>query len=239
MLQWQVAPENRTFEAMAVVGSRMNIIYWIDRDWLAKNCEKLFRLDEIERSPATAHGWAAWNAFLVWVMPHADYFRIFESQFRYAVEQAATVELAGRDHEQPMHRLGEHLMVLFGRGVLDLNGTIIQRFLETANADIRRHAIGFVGRSVEGSETIPGEIIKRFMALWDFYWPRIGKADAQSKPDAWLFGPWFASGRFPGDWGLNALLSLSRSIRRPNPVTKWPVNWLNSPHRRCKVPAGP
>jgi hypothetical protein len=39
MLQWQIAEGNRTLEAMSVIGSKIALIFWIDKDWLATNVD--------------------------------------------------------------------------------------------------------------------------------------------------------------------------------------------------------
>jgi hypothetical protein len=207
MLAWQIESGNRTYEAMSIIGSRIGVIYWIDRDWLEANADALFDLPGIEQSPVAAEGWAAWNAFLVWVRPHLEFYRRFKGQFVYAVEQAGTVDLADSSREQPMHHLGEHLMILYGRGQLgfDDDGGVLQRFIETANPEIRRHAIGFVGRSLEGDENLPDDVLERFMSLWERYWAGPGRQDTQDQPEAWLFGTWFGCGKFPTQWSLDRL----------------------------------
>lgn len=219
MLEWQIAPGNRSFEALAVIGSRLDLIYWIDKDWLAKNAGRLFRLEGVADSPPMAHGWAAWNAFLVWVRPHIEFYRLFKEQFAYTVAQCAQVSLAEQTHEQPMNHLGEHLMILYGRGQLGLDEDegLLRRFLADSHPDIRRHAIGFVGRSLEGEEQISEEVVGRFKTLWDAYWVGVGKEDAQQKPDAWLFGSWFASGQFPEQWALEQLESVVSVTPTPEP----------------------
>lgn len=208
MLAWHIEKENRTYEALSVLGSRINLIYWIDRDWLEANADALFDLRGIEQSPIAAEGWAAWNAFLVWVRPHIEFYRRFKSQFAYAVDQAAEVELVERSREQPMHHLGEHLMLLYGRGELGLDddGDILRRFITSANPEIRRHAIGFVGQSLQSDDDLPEEVLKRFMSLWEEYWTNTGHADAKEKPNARLFGTWFGCGKFPPQWSIDRLL---------------------------------
>lgn len=207
MLAWQINAANRTYEAMSIFGSSIWIIYWIDPDWLETNADDLFDLTGIERSPMAAEGWAAWNAFMVWVKPHIEYYQCLKKQFVYVVEQAGAVELTDRSREQPMHHLGEHLMVLYGRGQLDFDddGGILQRFIETANQDIRRHAIGFIGHSLEGYGNLPEEVLQRFMSLWEMYWDGPGRQDAHEQPDALLFGTWFSCGKFPNQWALDRL----------------------------------
>lgn len=216
LLEWQIEPHNRSLEAMAIIGSRIGVVNWIDPGWLADNADRLFELDRVQESPATAFGWAAWNAFVSWVRPHIVFYRALEKQFRYAVRQAASVDVDKQDHDQPMFRLGEHLMVLFGRGQLPLRADVLQHFLSTAGPAIRRHAIGFVGSSF-GHEDVSPEIVERFMVLWDSYWAAHGRSDAADDPSAVLFGSWFASGEFPNDWALSRLSEYVEAVPVPEP----------------------
>ena len=219
MLEWQIAPENRSLAAMAVIGSRIGVISWIDSEWLTENAGRLFQLQGIEQDPCIAKGWAAWNAFLVWVRPHIEFYRAFKSQFAYAVEQSSRVELPERAHQQPMSHLGEHLMLLYGRGQLSLDDDegLLRRFLDSANPDVRRHAIRFVGRSLDGEEKVRVEIVERFMLLWDVYWTGHGKNDAEEKPSEWLFGTWFTCGQFPELWALDRLEQFVMVVPTPEP----------------------
>ena len=219
MLEWQIAPENRSVEAMSVIGSRIGVIYRIDKQWLAANADQLFDLKGIEQDPPVPYGWAAWNAFLVWGQPHIEFYRLFQSQFAYAVEQAATVQLTEKSHEEPMNHLGEHLMILYGRGQLGLDedGGLLRRFLANSNPDIRRYAIGFIGQSLEGVEKVPEDVVDRFRALWAIYWSGAGKNDAEERPDSWLFGTWFSSGQLPEQWALEQLEQFVEVAPIPEP----------------------
>lgn len=207
VLEWQIDPPNRSVEALAVIGSRVNLIYWIDKEWLASNSGRLFHLGSISGSPPMPHDWAAWNAFLVWNRPHIEFYRLFKKQFAYAVAQSTQVVPTVRSREEPMYRLGEHLMVLYGRGELGIDDDegLLRRFLSDTNPDIRRHAVGFVGESLGGEEQIPEDIVRRFQALWELYWTGAGQRDAEEKPDSSLFGTWFSSGQFPDQWALEQL----------------------------------
>jgi hypothetical protein len=219
MLEWQIARGNRSFEALGIIGSRMNSIYWIDKQWLTDNADRLFSLKDIEATIPDAHGWAAWNAFLDWVMPHIEFYRIFKSQFAYGVEQAAIVKPSERGRHQPIERLGEHLMIMYGRGQLGLDDDdhLFRRFLERTIPETRQHAITFVGHTLEGSEKIPTEIVRRFQDLWELYWAGPGKKDAEESPSAWLFGTWFICGKFPELWSLERLEQFVEVNRTPEP----------------------
>ncbi len=219
MLEWQITPDNESREVMAVIGAFTGLIYWIDKQWLADNAQRIFDLQAIERIPAAIHGWAAWNAFLVWVSPHVEYYRILKAQFAYGVEQAAKVKTPERSREQPIYHLGEHLMLLYGRGHLGLDDddSLLRRFVETSSPDIRRHAMGFVGESLEGDKEVPTEVIERFMSLWDLYWAGSGKKDVAEEPNAFLFGLWFSCGRFPEQWALDRLAEYVQVVPTPEP----------------------
>lgn len=225
-LEWQIASENRSIEALSMIGANIPLIYWLDKSWLADNSDNLFRLGEINTSPSTAFGWAAWNTFLLWNDAHVEFFRLFKSQFIYAVDQAAKVALDDRTDRQPMYRLGEYLMLLCGRGELPLeDGGIVKTFLANAVPDIRRHSIGFVGRLAKGDDSIPADIIERFQHLWEVYWMGKGKSDAKEKPRSMLFGLWFASARFPDDWALDQLLEFVETAGNVEP-DDWVVERL-------------
>ena len=219
VLDWQITPENACFEVMSVIGAHIGLLYWIDKEWLAANADRIFHLKRFEEEPARAYGWAAWNAFLVWSRPHIEFYRLLRSQFAYAVEQASSVSLAEPSREQPMLHLGEHLVVLYGRGQLGLDDDdhLLRRFFSTARPEIRRHSVGFAGRTLEGDKEIPVEAVKRFIDLWDWYWPTSGRNDAQEKVHDSLFGLWFACGKFPAQWSLDRLEEFIDVVPAPEP----------------------
>ena len=219
MLEWQIDPDNRSAEALSVIGAYIGLLYWIDKDWLSKVADKLFDLESIEKTPPAVEGWTAWNTFLVYGNPHIEFYRIFRNQFAYTVEQAGKIEITESSRAQPMFRLGEHLMLLYGRGQLSLDDKegILQHFLTNSNSEVRRYAIRFVGQSLKGDEKVPDEVVTRFQILWEEYWSEIGKTDAEDKSDAYLFGTWFSSGQFPPQWALEQLEKFIDIVPLPEP----------------------
>lgn len=218
-LEWQIAPENRSVETSAMIGAHIGLVYWIDKDWLRKEAGVLFCLESLDEEPVAPEGWAAWNAFLVWSKPYIKFYRLFEKQFSVAIEHAAGVELPESGRHQPMNHLGEHLMILYARGELtfDSERGILRRFLETTNPDVRRYSIAFLGRIVQGDEGLAEEVVERLMVLWDLYWAGKGRRDAEEKPEAQLFGPWFLCDQFPEDWRLKRLADFSQTAQRVQP----------------------
>ncbi|HYF13792.1 MAG TPA: hypothetical protein VD971_01825 [Phycisphaerales bacterium] len=67
LLDDELRPARRSNEVMAVIGSRINLLHWMDSAWTRAHAHRLFDLESIERERLAEGGWAAWNAFLVWV----------------------------------------------------------------------------------------------------------------------------------------------------------------------------
>jgi len=224
MLESQIDPKNSSFEVMSIIGSRIGVLYWIDKDWLGNHANVIFNLKQFnpqqyKNEPRLAHGWAAWNAYLVWGQPHIEFYKLFKDQFAYAVTQSSKVAPTTKGRQQPMQRLGEHLMVLYGRAQLGLDDDkgLLRRFLSDSLPEIRRRAIEFVGQSLTGNEKVPQEVTDRFMKLWDEYWPKHGRADAAQSSDRCLFGTWFSCGQFSEQWSLEQLEQLVEVVPTPEP----------------------
>lgn len=162
MLEWQIDPENRSVEVLSIIGSRMGLIYWIDKSWLERNVNRIFDLESIEQCPSMMHGWSAWNSFLVRATPHVEFYKLFKKKFAHAVGQANKIQLREEPYVQPMNCLAEHLIILYGRGQLGLDDDsgLLRRFLSDSVPSIRMHAFGLIGRSLMDDEKVPKEVIE-------------------------------------------------------------------------------
>jgi hypothetical protein len=118
-----------------------------------------------------------------------------------------------------MAHLAEHLMVLYARGdlALDSHKALLRQFLNSTHPDTRRYAFSFLGHVLINEDGLPQEFVDRLALLWDEYWAGAGKRDAQEKPDASLFGMWFASGRFEPAWALSRLEEYAEVVSVPEP----------------------
>lgn len=222
LLQRKLDPADQGgFAVRAVYGWRFGLLFWIDRDWLCENTIKIFSLREIEDTPGNALGWAAWNSFLFANRPHKEFYDILRDQYGYAVDQLKDIK-DEKDYQEgkPFHRLGEHLMVLYWRGGLDLetdNG-ILARLLTQSPITVRNNAIMFIGRSLHQTEgDIPPDILERLQSLWEWYWANVGKKDASSTPESSVFGWWFGSGKFPPEWSLPNMMKFAQTVPCPDP----------------------
>jgi len=212
MLEWQI--NHASFAASALFGAKIGNLYGIDKAWLESNASKIFDLPEIEGNPTGACGWVAWNAFLVWAQPHIEFYRLLRAQFAYAVVESSSIKPSGRSQHEPVYRLGEHLMVLYGRGQLSLDddGQLIRRFFTTTDPEIRIRSMEFVGGSLTREAPIGAAVITRFQDLWDFYWPEFGRHDMHLRTRNRV-GSWFESNEFPNDWYLSRLENFVKTAR--------------------------
>ena len=207
-LKWQITSENASFEAFAVIGMYFGMLHWIDESWMKANAERIFDLTMIEREPTSAHGWAAWNSFLDWGRPRASYYQILRPQYAYAVKHVAKAVLLPNSGRTPIHRLGEHLVVLYGRGNLESSSDdekLLFDFLQATDSDVRSQTIAYVGSTFGQSNTVPPAVVERFQKLWEWYWPKFGEKDAPTRPASGLFGSWFRCEQFPVAWRLKWL----------------------------------
>jgi hypothetical protein len=220
MLDWQIAAGNASFESFAIIGTYIGLLHWIDPSWVKGNTPKIFDLAVIERDPKHAHGWAAWNAALVWGNPHVELYRMLRPQYIYAVEHLSEAVLPPNTGKTPLHHLGQQLILLYGRGNLEEfnDEQLLGQFLEAAPSDVRSQTIAFVGHSLSDlsdSKKSSEAIVSRFQKLWEWYWPKFGQLDAKARPEGGLFAWWFTSKQFSDDWSLKQLEEFVKVVPIP------------------------
>jgi hypothetical protein len=225
VLESELARPDADSAGRAAFGWRLGLLFWIDSSWVKANAVRIFDLRALEGDRAHAFGWAAWSAFLFVHRPHIEFYKLLRDQFAYAVDQSSRVSGDNR-REKIWSRLGEHLMVLFGRGDLGAagddaiaaDGGIIRRLVTTTHVSVRSHAVQFVGSSLSGSDqALPGEVISRFQTLWERYWDGVGRSDAAVTPQSAVFGYWFSSGAFDPRWSIERLHAFVTAAPRAEP----------------------
>jgi len=222
ILEEQLTRKDADFTERAMFGYHLNFLYWLDRDWLEQHADQILNIKDDEK----ALGWAAWSSFLYALNPHREYYRILKSQFHYAVETAAKINLPSDSREVPFERLSQHLLILYGWGqlgeeqenALNTKGGIIHRLVCESQEPIRVKAIASVGELFHQRINIPGqEILNRYKNLWDHYWNTIGKTDASHDPKTGVFGYWFYSGVFDNKWSIEQLEKVAKVAPKMHP----------------------
>ena len=219
--------EHDSFAVRAAYGTNTGLMYWIDRNWLGANVDRIYNLSSIETSSESAFGWAAWNSFLVWTPPHVEYFTLLQKQFQYAVDQYRDIVVEEGGSYSPAGRLAQHLIVLYGRGQLGLDDhdSILRRFLSKSPQKVRSYAMSFVGESFHSEEeeiedAFLKEAVERFMRLWEWYWPEIGSKD--ENPAADIFGYWYICKCFDRKWALGQLAEYAQCVHLLEPDHELP-----------------
>ncbi|MBI1904002.1 MAG: hypothetical protein HYS13_23115 [Planctomycetia bacterium] len=221
LLERRLTPDDPGgFSLRAAVGWHWTLLYVIDKKWLAQHAARICDIESSATDLTRAYGWAAWNSFLTSADPHIEHYRLLKSQFSYAVDQAASIAVEDDVKDGPFHRLGEHLVLLRARGQLplDADNGIVERFLTKAAVPFRTHAMEFVGVTLwRERPKLKTDFEKRLTDLWDWYWERIGRVDAESNPRSRAFAFWFASTVFDEKWSLARLERFVRVVPKPEP----------------------
>lgn len=93
-----------------------------------------------------------------------DMARCYSDEIELLASQQPSDHNDSISHRQ--HRLADYVMVLLLRATLP--APVLQQFLERASADVRRRAMGFVGRDIAGpTADIPAEVRARGMAYFE------------------------------------------------------------------------
>jgi hypothetical protein len=192
----------------------MGLLYVLNRAWLKAHVDQLFPLP-VAPKKGTPVDWVAWNSFLLWGRPFKEFYELFEAKYAAAVSHAIDIQDPNdRSGRSPLPKLGEHLIVLYGRGEAGLTPAtgLLKKFITRASASLRVHAMEFVGQSLIDKEELPDDVVERFKTLWDAYWASTGREDVNRYPENDLFGSWFGSGRYPPSWSLPILVEVAKIV---------------------------
>lgn len=200
----------------AVYGQWLPALTHLDRGWVEEQLERIFPAE-----PELAHlRDAAWMAYIVSSPVYDNVVALLQQEYSRAIDRAAVTTKAGSWLADPNEKLGEHLMVLVGRGRITYGGAdgLCERFFARASDPITAQTISFVGRSLhEEKPALPPEVRARFMAFWDALMPVL--IAAKPKRDATLkaFGIWFGWGHFDELWSLQQLETVAREVGGAEP----------------------
>ncbi len=184
----------------AVYGQWFPWLLLLDISWGEAKAKAIFSLDYPRLRDA------AWQTYLTFCPAYNDSFRVLEEQYSIAVDHLHSVN--EEESDWPSGRLGEHLMVMVGRGVLAWSdeNSLVKRFFCNATVADASHAVAFIGRSLQNeSDHIPGEVVERFRTLWEHLANNVIAEAIDRTQLLKPFGWWFASERFDAEWALKQL----------------------------------
>ncbi|MHC4696658.1 MAG: hypothetical protein ACYTFA_07955 [Planctomycetota bacterium] len=196
--------EDSSLAIRAVYGQWFPWLCLLDQRWATERAGAIFTRDREQDSL-----WAAaWSSYISYCPAYNDVFRVLRPFYATAIEKLPDGEYEEDHIRDPAHRLAEHIMIYYGRGLIDANDDLLVQFFSRAPALIRGRAIQFVGRSL-GQEKgeVAEEVLERFRILWEARAAaaRASDADQTRDPELVAFGSWFSSGKFDPVWTLAQL----------------------------------
>jgi hypothetical protein len=187
----------------AVYGQWFPWLVLLDAEWTSGHLEAIFPV-----APELKPYWnAAWETYLFYSKLYENVFVILSKEYNRAVNEVDAPIEGGKLHSDKASRLGEHLMVMYGRGKLELSDPdgLVSRFLDRASERAREAALEFVGRSMQGDVPLDPEVALRFQALWANFLSTAASGEHVRELNG--FGWWFVSGKLDETWSLTQLLN--------------------------------
>jgi hypothetical protein len=193
----------------SVYGQWFPWIHLLGHDWATSRRDQIF-----PRGPEQAPWWtAAWIAYVMHTRPFDDVLPVLRPVYEHAVELMSLEEEPLLFGDRPSERLGEHLATYAWRGKISADpiDTLLEAYWTKADAGLRRHVLGYIGRSLR--EWLPVEIdpgvpaaLERLKIIWTFVLSRADRPENDEQTGALsAFAWWFSSGRFDDGWALDQL----------------------------------
>lgn len=238
----------------SVYGQWFPYLVLLDDAWASQQVTSIFPDDQPELRDA------AWETYLRRCPVYNRPFQLLRDQYLEAVDRLDETE--GHDsstRENIGGFLGEHLVLLAGRGLIawsDQDG-LLRQFFEKAAPDEARRAIWRVGRDLSREENdIPEDALDRLERLAEELLELLKKHGRERMGHLSRLGWWIASGRFDPEWTLDRLQRLIElagaaepsfavmdclvEISKNNPTEAFKVlrTWLNTERSDQRVLVG-
>ena len=205
VLERHLRPENDPSAAIhAVYGQWLPWLILLGGGWVNDHLSAIF--PEAQESSHLRD--AAWFTYLTYCHAYNDSFEVLQGEYSKAIERLRlTPESYGHMGDPDVH-LGEHLILLMGRGLIPSDETgLCFRFLLKTSDTTAAHALASIGRMLKNqAKEVPHEVIDRFRSIWELLLQSL-----TARPETLqAFGWWFASGCFDAKWSTKLLLEVFR-----------------------------
>jgi hypothetical protein len=190
----------------SVFGQWFPWLCMLDEAWAMSHVDVIFPVD-----PARYTQWdAAWQPYIVFCPPYNGVFQVLRKHYEHAIldiVREVPFKVAGNAGHR--EQLAEHLMLLYGRGVIspDDSPDLVGLFFAKAPQSVRYHALEFVGRSLKDvAGQVSAEVLERFRSLWERRVDTLkGLPNPAERLELRAFGWWFICERFDRAWSLERL----------------------------------
>src|SRR5207244_4207949 len=115
----------------SVYGQWFPWLVLLDHNWAATAVSRIFPRNESLRD--LLH--AAWETYIIFCEPYNNVFDVLHDEYKHAIERLGTSSAQRRHLANPEDRLAEHIMILYWRGKLALDGPdgLLVRFYAKAS----------------------------------------------------------------------------------------------------------
>jgi hypothetical protein len=199
----------------SVFGQWFPQLLLLDASWGESKIDTIFPVDN------TVLRDAAWHTYLAFCSACSAHFRVLREQYNASVDR---LKLHNDDKskrfERSGERLGEHLMVMLGRGIItwDDDDALVKRFFDHATESETSHAVAFVGQSLYNDiKPISVDVVERFRGLWEQLAKIVPDTPSNKTERLKQFGWWFASECFDVEWAFKQLITVLESTGEIEP----------------------
>lgn len=190
----------------SVYGEWFPHLVLLDEAWARQHVKTIFPDDQPKLRDA------AWETYLrrcpVYNLP----FELLRHQYLEAVDRLDKMGERDSSSSESIGRfLGEHLVILAGRGLVAWSddAALLRRFFENSEPDDADRAIWLVGRDLSNDETdVSDDVIERFRRLTEELLGLLKANGRERMGHLKSLGWWIASGRFDPEWTLGRLARL-------------------------------
>ena len=201
------ARQERSVAIHALYGWMYQFLFFVDADWATDARALIFPAE----ADLLEYRDGAWVSFLSSHPAHPAYLKALQSEYERAVADIGVRVIEKQRGKEPEQSLGEHLLALYWQGAVELEaGSLLVRYFDAADDELRGHVISSVGRSLKDAKDMDDFCRQRLMRFWEARLAASGTGAAHRWELA-SFTWWFAATEFPGEWALKQILQVIKS----------------------------
>jgi phenylpyruvate tautomerase PptA (4-oxalocrotonate tautomerase family) len=151
-----------SFAVHAVYGRWLPWLLLLDEAWVLGRHPAFFPAEPFE-----IYRDVVWATYISWCPPYDSAFRALRSEYEGSVEAVPSGVAAGTFHRESVDaKLGQHLVIFFGRGLVDIS--LLDEFFGRADDELASDVIESVGRVLHNTTgDLSDEIRVRIQELWE------------------------------------------------------------------------
>ena len=187
----------------SVYGAYLSTLVGLDREWFVAHLDNLFPQADSDAQFRQV----VWDAYVSYARLNLSMLDVLRAEYEKSVDIMASRKFEQR--HKPDERLGQHLLVFYWHGKLDLDDDLILKFFDNASDEVRGAVMANLGQDLrQNSDILPDEMETRLKLLWEKRVQNARQGLDSHKQEMASFGWTFASGRLGDAWALQQLLEV-------------------------------